>query len=103
VADAPHWDEQPIALRDGPRLRAVTAAAARTQVRAGMTITAARGRCAGLEVRAWDDAIRRMIGIVRHLRAIVCHLLSAVCRLPCARPRRHARIGNRHEIGRAHV
>ena len=57
TADAPppHWDEQPIALRDGPRLRAVTAAAARTHVRAGMTIAEARSRCAALDVRAWDD------------------------------------------------
>ncbi len=50
-----HWDEQLIALRDGPRLRAVTAAAARTHVRAGMTIAEARARCATLDVRAWDD------------------------------------------------
>ena len=55
AAPAPHWDEQPIALRDGPRLRAVTAAAARTHVRAGMTIAEAKSRCAGLDVRAWDD------------------------------------------------
>lgn len=52
---APHWDEQPLALRDGPRLRAVTAAAARTHVRAGMTIVEAKSRCATLDVRAWDD------------------------------------------------
>ncbi len=51
----PHWDEQPLALRDGPRLRAVTAAAARTHVRAGMTIAEAKSRCATLDVRAWDD------------------------------------------------
>lgn len=56
AADAPHWDEQPLALRDGQRLRAVTAAAARSHVRAGMTVAAARGRCAVLDVRAWDDA-----------------------------------------------
>ena len=51
----PHWDERPLALRDGPRLRVVTAAAARTHVRAGMTIAEARSRCASLDVRAWDD------------------------------------------------
>ncbi|MDQ8155165.1 MAG: hypothetical protein P3B98_10945, partial [Gemmatimonadota bacterium] len=50
-----HWDDRPLALRDGQRLRAVTAAAARAHVRAGMTVAAARGRCATLEVRAWDD------------------------------------------------
>lgn len=54
--DAPHWDEMALALRDGQRLRAVTAAAARAQVRAGMTVAAARGRCATLAVRDWDDA-----------------------------------------------
>ena len=37
----PHWDEQLLALRDGQRLRAVTAAAARLHVRAGMTVAAA--------------------------------------------------------------
>ncbi len=55
LPDDRHWDEQPIALRDGPRLRVVTAAAARTHVRAGMTIAEARSRCATLDVRAWDD------------------------------------------------
>jgi protein ImuB len=33
----------------------VSAAAARVHVRAGMTVAAARGRCASLQVRAWDD------------------------------------------------
>ncbi|HEY3287957.1 MAG TPA: hypothetical protein VGJ96_12635 [Gemmatimonadaceae bacterium] len=55
AAVPPHWDEQLLALRDGQRLRAVTAAAARLHVRAGMTVAAARGRCAALEVRDWDD------------------------------------------------
>jgi len=54
-ASAPHWDERLLALRDGQRLRAVTAAAARLHVRAGMTVAAARARCAVLDVRAWDD------------------------------------------------
>jgi protein ImuB len=54
-AAPPHWDEHLLALRDGQRLRAVTAAAARLHVRAGMTVAAARGRCATLEVRDWDD------------------------------------------------
>jgi protein ImuB len=54
-ATPPHWDEHPLALRDGQRLRVVTAAAARVHVRAGMTVAAARGRCTALEVREWDD------------------------------------------------
>jgi protein ImuB len=54
-AATPHWDRQLLALRDGQRLRAVTAAAAQMHVRAGMTVAAARGRCATLAVREWDD------------------------------------------------
>ncbi|HEX6631775.1 MAG TPA: hypothetical protein VF048_11830, partial [Gemmatimonadaceae bacterium] len=52
---AQHWDSIPFALLDGPRLRAVTAAAARQGVRAGMTPAEARGRCAALELLAWDE------------------------------------------------
>ncbi|HEX7123250.1 MAG TPA: hypothetical protein VF178_12815 [Gemmatimonadaceae bacterium] len=49
---------------DGQRLRAVTAAAARAQVRAGMSVAEARARCAALELLPWDemavaDEIRR--------------------------------------------
>ena len=55
-----HWDFLPLALTDGaatrPRLRAVTAGAARVGVRAGMTLTEARALCAELEVSSWDDA-----------------------------------------------
>ena len=55
----PHWDSQPLTLTDGaanrPRLRSVTAAAAREGVRAGMTLAEARALCAQLEARAWDD------------------------------------------------
>lgn len=55
-APAPsHWDDRPIALVDGGRLRAVTAAAGRTRVRAGMTPAEARAVCAALEVLPWDD------------------------------------------------
>lgn len=54
-----HWDDLPLALTDGsptrPRLRSVTAAAARDGVRAGMTLTEARALCAKLQARAWDD------------------------------------------------
>ena len=55
----PHWDEFPIALAEGKRqlLRAVTSAAARHHVRAGMTVPEARSRCAALEVLAWDDVV----------------------------------------------
>ena len=53
-------DDTPLALSDGapqrPRLKAVTAAAARAGVRAGMTLSEARGLCAALEILPWDDA-----------------------------------------------
>src|SRR4051794_35499945 len=56
----PHWDERAIVLTDGaanrPRLRTVTAAAAREGVRAGMTLTEARALCGTLEAFPWDDA-----------------------------------------------
>lgn len=55
-----HWDESPFALTDGaahrPKLRAVTAAAAREGVRAGMTLAEARALCGNLEALPWDDA-----------------------------------------------
>ena len=54
-AGARHWDEQPIALAEGERLRAVTAAAGHARIRAGMTVSEARARCASLEVIPWDD------------------------------------------------
>ncbi|HSA57845.1 MAG TPA: hypothetical protein VLE53_19185 [Gemmatimonadaceae bacterium] len=59
-----HWDALPLALADGQRLRAVTMAAARLHVRAGMTVDEARSRCAALQVCPWDelviaDAVRR--------------------------------------------
>ena len=53
------WDELPLALSDAapqrPRLRTVTVGAARDGVRAGMTLSEARGLCAGLEILPWDD------------------------------------------------
>ncbi|HJQ21929.1 MAG TPA: hypothetical protein VJ867_16415 [Gemmatimonadaceae bacterium] len=61
TADAaePHWDDRPIVLTDGaatrPRLKGVSAGAARERVRAGMTLTEARALCGPLEVFAWDD------------------------------------------------
>ncbi len=53
--DAKHWDDRLLALADGNTLRAVTAAAGRARVRAGMTVTAARARCTRLEVLPWDE------------------------------------------------
>ena len=53
--DIPHWDTRPRALVMGQRLTTVTAAAARSGVRAGMTIAEARGSCAALEARPWDE------------------------------------------------
>ena len=54
-----HWDDVPIVLTDGAgsqkRLRAVSAAAGRTGVRAGMRPTEARALCADLHELAWDD------------------------------------------------
>ena len=52
-----HWDEHPVALIDagGKRLRAVTAAAGRCGVRAGMRPAEARALCADLVELPWDD------------------------------------------------
>jgi protein ImuB len=50
----PHWDALPRALAEGTRLRAVSLAAGRAGVRAGMTVAEARGQCPALEVRPWD-------------------------------------------------
>jgi protein ImuB len=65
-AEGPHWDETLLVLTDGaatrPKLRGVTAAAARFGVRAGMSLTEGRALCAGLEVLAWDaDAVNAAI------------------------------------------
>jgi protein ImuB len=54
-----HWDTALLALTDGadtrPKLRSVTAAAAREGVRAGMTVAEARALCATIEMLPWDD------------------------------------------------
>ena len=52
-----HWDDHPIALIDssGKRLRAVSAAAARAGLRAGMRPAEARALCADLAELPWDD------------------------------------------------
>jgi protein ImuB len=54
-----HWDDVAIALTDatGKRLRAVTAAAGRAGVRAGMRPTEARALCAELVELPWDDIV----------------------------------------------
>ena len=54
-----HWDDLTVVLTDGPqqRLRAVSAAAGRAGVRAGMRLTQARALCAGLHELAWDDVV----------------------------------------------
>jgi protein ImuB len=61
---AGHWDDHAIALTElaGPktsagrrRLRAVSAAAGRTGIRAGMTIAEARAICAELREYPWDE------------------------------------------------
>ena len=54
-----HWDNQLLALTDGapkrPKLRSVSAAAARLGLRAGMTLAEGRALCAELVVLPWDD------------------------------------------------
>jgi protein ImuB len=59
-----HWDDHPIVLTEvaGPkttagrrRLRAVSAAAGRAGIRAGMTIAEARAICAEVREYPWDD------------------------------------------------
>ncbi|MCU0622280.1 MAG: hypothetical protein MUF53_00285 [Gemmatimonadaceae bacterium] len=62
---AADWDTRPVAVRVGPHLRVVSAAASRRGVRDGMTVTVARARCAELVVLAWDElAIRAEVARV---------------------------------------
>ena len=73
-AAPPHWDTLPLALVEGrqrPVLRAVTAAAARQHVRAGMAVSEARSRCAGLALLQWDDTV-----IARELARATAAFLS---------------------------
>ncbi|MBX3131922.1 MAG: hypothetical protein KF689_00875 [Gemmatimonadaceae bacterium] len=57
-----HWDALPIALAEHARLRAVTAAAARSGVRTGMTVVQGKSKCAALDVLPWDHgAIAREV------------------------------------------
>ena len=59
ASDPEHWDDIAIALLDGAgnqvRLRAVSAAAGRAGVRAGMRPAEARALCAELHELQWDD------------------------------------------------
>jgi protein ImuB len=57
VDAGPHWDERPLAVVEEQRLRAVTAAAGRRRVRAGMTVAEARASCADLEALVWDGRV----------------------------------------------
>jgi protein ImuB len=56
----------------GTRLTTVTAAAARHQVRTGLTVAQGRAKCAALELLAWDDAI-----IGREIARATAALLTA--------------------------
>lgn len=57
----PFWDEVPMVLVEGQRgggnVRAATAAAGRSRIRVGMTLTEAKARCAELIARPWDDTV----------------------------------------------
>jgi protein ImuB len=67
-----HWDELPIALADGTRVRTVTAAAARAHLRAGMTVAEARSRCAALRLLPWDD-----VAVADEIRRATAAFLAA--------------------------
>ncbi|MGH7696233.1 MAG: hypothetical protein ACRENH_14705, partial [Gemmatimonadaceae bacterium] len=53
----PFWDEEPIVLVEAQRVRAATAAAGRSRIRVGMTLTEAKARCAALIARPWDETV----------------------------------------------
>jgi protein ImuB len=53
----PFWDEEPIVLVEVQRVRAATAAAGRSRIRVGMTLTEAKARCAALIARPWDETV----------------------------------------------
>jgi len=55
-ADA-HWDTTPLALTDGTKVRAATAAAARAGVRTEMSVAQARAKCAAISLLPWDAAV----------------------------------------------
>ena len=53
----PFWDEEPMVLVEAQRVRAATAAAGRSRIRVGMTLTEAKARCAALIARPWDEPV----------------------------------------------
>ena len=53
----PFWDEEPMVLVEAQRVRAATAAAGRSRIRVGMTLTEAKARCAALIARPWDETV----------------------------------------------
>lgn len=67
-----HWDRRPIALAEGTRLRVATAAAAQWRVVPGMTIAAAKARCAALVVLPWNAP-----GIAREVTRASAAFLAA--------------------------
>ncbi|MCY7378223.1 MAG: hypothetical protein LH467_02660, partial [Gemmatimonadaceae bacterium] len=69
-----HWDDVAIALTDaaGKRLQAVSAAAGRTGMRAGMRPTEARALCADLVELPWDD-----VAITAAITEVSAQLLAA--------------------------
>lgn len=57
TAPVSHWDARPIALFEGTRIRAVTAAATQSGVRVAMTVAQARSKCATISLLPWDSAV----------------------------------------------
>ena len=67
-----HWDELPLALADGQRVRAVTTAAGHARLRAGMAVNEARSRCAAVRILPWDE-----VAIADEVRRVTAALLFA--------------------------
>jgi protein ImuB len=57
IAPVTHWDARAIALFEGTRIRAVTAAATQSGVRVAMTVAQARSKCAAISLLTWDSAV----------------------------------------------
>lgn len=57
TASHAHWDTRAIALGEGTRIRAVTAAATQCGVCVAMTVAQARAKCAHLTLLPWDSAV----------------------------------------------
>jgi len=66
------WDDRPIAIVDGVRLRAISSAAARQRVRTGMTPAEARALCADLAVLPWDET-----ALAHAITVVTAELLAA--------------------------